>query len=137
MRGLVLVVFGPVLVFAARYIATDWFYKAGRFVHTGGNENPYVMFDEKTAQACYAGSLKGEDRIRDARRQATDVSLSAPSSSAPTSVHREGSSVPHKKDETPDDEIMRLAKEITGKPGLKEKSGESELKELPACRSLL
>jgi hypothetical protein len=47
-----------------------------RFTHTGGSENPYVMFDRETAQACYAGSVKAlNERIQGIRQQAVADTL--------------------------------------------------------------
>lgn len=114
------------LYVVGHFAVTYWQPKEDRFVHVGGRDNPYVMFDEKTGQACYAGSLNPEDRIRAARQQAGTPLPPSQSGRAPGSP---------KKVETPDEEIQRLARELGGKkPEIKEPS---ELSQLPTCRSLL
>jgi hypothetical protein len=51
-----------------------------RFVPTGGSENPFVMFDNETARACYAGPPGAlEGRVSATLNRAdTDASLSTP-----------------------------------------------------------
>lgn len=51
-----------------------------RFVQLQNVEDPFVMFDNKTGQACYSGSPKAlEDRIEAIRRQAdANATLSTP-----------------------------------------------------------
>ncbi len=69
-----------VLYVAGHFIVTYWQPKDDRFVHTGGSEDPYVMFDKKTAQACYAGSPEAlKDRMETIRQHAgTDDYLGSP-----------------------------------------------------------
>ena len=51
-----------------------------RFIPTGGNTNPYVMFDTETAQACYAGSEKALEAHRRALQDeaAQHINMSQP-----------------------------------------------------------
>lgn len=120
------------LYVVGHFAVTYWQPKEDRFVHVGGRDNPYVMFDEKTGQACYAGSLNPEDRIRAARQQTGTAA--SPGTPLPPSQSGRVPGSP-KKVETPDEEIQRLARELGGKkPEIKEPS---ELSELPTCRSLL
>jgi hypothetical protein len=72
------------------------------------------------------------------RRQAlADATLGTPASPASASVPRAGFSGPPKENETPNEEILRLTRELAGKSEPKQQSRKSELTELPTCRSLL
>jgi hypothetical protein len=99
-----------------------------RFIHTGGNSDPFVMFDSKTAQACYAGSPAAlRDSVQATREQGVaDTALSKSWTTAvlPASVAIEERKVEQEYNKKATAELME-AERLSG------------LQKLPTCRSLL
>jgi hypothetical protein len=108
-----------------------------RYVPTGGSENPYIMFDSETAQACYAGSLDGlKGRIQAIRRQAdADASLDKPSAIGSYYFGGDKGALP-----VPSFvELARHSLEYSKKAAEEYREADrlAESQELPTCRSLL
>ncbi len=101
-----------------------------RFVHIGGST--FVMFDNQTAQSCYAGSPKAlEDRIQSMRKQADAhayaMVVTRPPRSWPDALHKRYVELTEQIAECSEktDEEYREVERLT------------EIQKLPTCRSLL
>lgn len=129
-----------VLYVAGHFIVTYWQPKEDRFVHTGGSENPYVMFDKKTAQACYAGprpvgDFEVQSQAAASRATHDNISMAAPLSLAGYyfPLNKGGYTAPVLV------ELMRQSLEYKKEAAEERREADklAELAKLPTCRSLL